>query len=222
MGGFFDPNYEAIAALDPDLVILLEEHAIPREHFREQGLRVVTVDHKTLSGVLDSIVSIARATAVPANGTRLVKQIRDRMAAVAQVTATRPRPRALVTLGRDPTAGKLSRICVAGHGSLYAGLLDLAGAENAYEGQLPYPQVSAEGVLSMNPGVIIEIVGPGEDEATTAATLRTQWQALAAVAAVRNEAIHVFHQDYANVPGPRFVRLLEDMARVLHPTAWEE
>ena len=38
-------------------------------------------------------------------------------------------------------------------------LVELAGGVNAYDGGLPFPSVSAEGILSMNPDVIIEVLG---------------------------------------------------------------
>ena len=35
--------------------------------------------------------------------------------------------------------------------------------------------------------------------------------------AVKNHRVLIFDQDYAFVPGPRFIRLVEDLARKIHP-----
>ena len=36
------------------------------------------------------------------------------------------------------------------------------------------------------------------------------------IAAVQNKRIYVIAEDYSTIPGPRFVDIVEDLARVLH------
>ncbi|MBF0108470.1 MAG: hypothetical protein HQL76_04785 [Magnetococcales bacterium] len=44
-----------------------------------------------------------------------------------------------------------------------------------------------------------------------------QWRNMKGIAAVRNDRIHVFSEDYVVVPGPRFILILEKMAEAIHP-----
>ena len=37
------------------------------------------------------------------------------------------------------------------------------------------------------------------------------------VAAVENQQIYVLSESYAVIPGPRFIFLLEQLARIIHP-----
>jgi len=52
VGGYVDPNYEAIAALAPDLIVLLKEHKLPERHFRDQGLTVVALSDSPASPII--------------------------------------------------------------------------------------------------------------------------------------------------------------------------
>jgi len=48
-------------------------------------------------------------------------------------------------------------------------------------------------------------------------TIVADWSELAGVAAVKNHRVLVLDRDYDFVPGPRFILLVEDLARMLHP-----
>jgi ABC-type Fe3+-hydroxamate transport system substrate-binding protein len=76
-----------------------------------------------------------------------------------------------------------------------------------------YPTLSAEGVMRLDPDVIVEFAPGGADRAA----LRRQWNALGSLGAVKTGRVHVFTDDFLPVPGPRFVRFAETIATVLHP-----
>ncbi len=63
VGGFLDPNFEAIIALKPDLVILLTEHERTLPGFQKLGLETHVVCHKNMAGIIDSLRSIAASAA---------------------------------------------------------------------------------------------------------------------------------------------------------------
>src|SRR5258707_1060445 len=52
VGGYYDPNFEAVTAARPDLVITLTEHHEVRNELGKLGLAFVTVDHTTVPGIL--------------------------------------------------------------------------------------------------------------------------------------------------------------------------
>ena len=222
IGGYFDPNYEAIIALDPDLVILLDTHTQVRDHLAALDKTVMAVDHQSIDGILDSIERIAEAGGRGEAGAALAADIRRRMAAIAERTGGRARPRVLVSAGRTLGSGSLEQIYIAGKGNFYTQLVELAGGTNAYEGGISFPSVSAEGVIHMNPDVIVEMVGNTEVQGLSPEAIAAEWQVLRHVNAVTNGQIHVFTEDYAVIPGPRFILTLEKLARALHPgVAWE-
>src|SRR3954470_481013 len=61
IGGYYDPNYEAISAARPDLAVVLPEHAEIRKELEHLGLKVLTVDHTSVQGILASIQLIGDA-----------------------------------------------------------------------------------------------------------------------------------------------------------------
>ena len=78
-------------------------------------------------------------------------------------------------------------------------------------GAVSYPTLSAEGVMRLDPDVIIEF----SSGATDAATRRRQWNRMRSLRAVQTGRVHVFTDEFLPVPGPRFVRFAETIARAI-------
>jgi iron complex transport system substrate-binding protein len=224
VGGYLDTNYEAIVSLRPDLVVLLATHREAREKLASLGVRVLAVDHESVRGILDSVPAIAAAAGADAAGEALSAGLHARVERVARKVAGRPRPRAMVVVGRNLAAAGIEDVYISGRDGYYDQLLALAGGENAYRDRtLKFPAVSAEGIIRLDPDFILEMISdiaerPGEMERAL-----SRWDALSAVRAVREGKVRVFGAGYAVVPGPRFVLLLEEIARAIHPeVGWND
>lgn len=223
IGGYHDPNYEVILTLAPDLVILFPEHERPRQYLSARGIEVLVVNQQTVSGILSSITAIAEACGEPGRATPLLTDLRLRMAKVVAVCSDADPTRTLIVIGRDPAADHIDQVYISGSEGWYGELLEMAGGVNAYEGQLKFPVVSAEGILEMAPEVIIEMLGEDFPSAGKRRDLRQAWRSLPQVPAVAHGRVHPFLDDFAVIPGPRFILVLEEMARVLHPEVnWED
>ena len=57
VGGYLTPSYEALVALHPDLVVVLPEHEDVEPRITRLGLTALRVDHRSLSGIVDSITT---------------------------------------------------------------------------------------------------------------------------------------------------------------------
>lgn len=218
VGGYFDPSYETITGLEPDLVILLPDHEEMRRHLAAAGIETMVVDHATIEGICKSFRRIAAACDVPARGGDLADRVRSRLDAVAARVAGRHRPRVLVAVGRDVYSETIREVFIAGNRGWYTELIRLAGGVNAYGGELAFPAVSAEGILQMAPDVIIEMTGATRPDFHKGSAMAA-WEALKQVPAVREGRVHFFREDFAVIPGPRVAQLLERLARTLHPDA---
>ncbi|MEZ5365921.1 MAG: helical backbone metal receptor [Bryobacterales bacterium] len=51
IGTYLEPNMEAILALRPDLVVILQEHGELRDQLERLGLNVMTVQHNDVAGI---------------------------------------------------------------------------------------------------------------------------------------------------------------------------
>jgi len=213
VGGFLDPSYETIASLEPDLALILPEHENLRRFLAELGIRFVVVDDKTVSDILETIRRVGSLCGVEARADSLVSELRARIDAVRTRTAGGDGPRVLVSIGRSPGSGTLGGIYIAGRNTFYDELLMYAGARNACGGiDIPYPVLSSEGLLDLDPDVVIELAHePGQER-----EFLKDWRSLPELKAVKNGRVHVLSGDYLFIPGPRFVLILEDFARTVY------
>src|SRR5258708_25219401 len=127
IGGYYDPNYEAVVALRPDLVITLTEHEEVRQELGKLGLATITVDQTTVPGILASILQIGAACACPQEAARLHERLETRLHSIANRTSGRPRPRVLISIGRMAGDASVNRITVCGRKGFFEELIGLAG-----------------------------------------------------------------------------------------------
>ncbi|MEN6457314.1 MAG: helical backbone metal receptor [Thermoguttaceae bacterium] len=220
VGGYFDPNVEAIVARKPDLVVMLEESAESQPGMAKLDLRTLVVCHKTVEGIIESFGTIGRACDKEAEGRQMQQDFRNRLARVQSRVGNAPRPRVLVAVDRTFDTGHLADVYIAGVDDYFDTIVRLAGGENVYrQPGIRYPVVSPEGIIRLNPDVIVELVPSDAMERHGRQAILDAWKDVGAVAAVKNHRIMVFAEDYALVPGPRFIRLVEELAQTLRDDA---
>jgi len=213
VGGYYDPSYEAVTAAKPDLVLTLTEHEEIRRELAKLGLRTLTADHLTVRGVLDSILAIGGACGCCERATALRDRLEARIRDVGRRTSGRPKPRVLLSIGRMAGDASLNRVTICGRKGYFEELLELAGGTNAFEGDLEFPSLSAEGILQTNPDVVIELWPDLKEKGLDPELVRKQWSRIPGFRA----RVDVIGESYVIVPGPRMVVLLEDLARAIHP-----
>jgi iron complex transport system substrate-binding protein len=199
IGGYNDPQPEAVLALHPDLA--LAEPA-PQNHgsvdtVARLGVPVEAFPLSSVADIEQAIVGIASLLGLQQRGTELLAQL-EQARATARAHAKRPGPRALLVFGLQP-------LVVAGPGSFAGELLSDAGGRNAAaNSDKPFFRLSAEAAVRSAPDLIV-LCGieaqPGRAaipglEKTRVATLRS------------TALLH---------PGPRLPEALADLAAALHP-----
>ncbi|HEV8277773.1 MAG TPA: ABC transporter substrate-binding protein [Streptosporangiaceae bacterium] len=205
---------QALADLRPDLILtqdLCRVCALPSGHVEDAlgylGCRadVLSLDPHTLDDVLDSILAVGRRTGVSERATRLVDDLRARLARVAAAVAGRRRPKVAVIEWVDPpfTAGHwIPDLVIAAGGRPVA----------ARPGAQSVPTSWADIATAAPDIVVVAPCGyhlPGVIEQARAAA-----QALPAVPVWAIDADGIVVR-----PGPRLVDGVEAMASILHPDA---
>ena len=210
LGGLFNPRLEQIAALEPDLAVLLESETALTDQLERLGVPVLIVRSESLDDVEDAINRIAHRCGVPAAGERLLDDWRDRLEPAPVGGA----PSVLVTVGRQP--GSLGGVLVAGPGTFIDELLGKLGATNALaDSPISYPEVGLEEILLRRPAVILELQSETLDERRRAA-LASEWQVIRELPAVERGCVAVIDGDYVLLPGPRLPMLYERMHRAIY------
>jgi iron complex transport system substrate-binding protein len=216
VGGYVDLNYEAILSSTPTLVLLLGEHAGAKSRLNALNLQTLSLGNESLEVIFTSIVKVGVAVNRQENASSLVSQLRQRVASVrSHALGLSTHPKVLVTIGGNANRRGLEKVVVAGRGTIFSELIEVAGGINAYTGSLKYPGLSAEGIMSINPDVIIDVIPNTSQKDVPVEEILKMWQSLPYVSAVLNERIHIITEEFAVNPGPRIVNTLELFARLI-------
>ncbi|MFC1490106.1 ABC transporter substrate-binding protein [Candidatus Latescibacterota bacterium] len=218
VGGLIDPNYEAIVLLKPDLIILLPEHENTQKYLHELGLKTVVVHNRIVEEILDTITVIGKICSVENRADELVSDIVTKMNIIRDKTRDADRPRVMISVGRSFGSGSINEVSITGKKTFYDELITIAGGINVYEkNDITFPIISKEGILYLNPEFIIEMIPSTDEIELFEDMIIKEWNRVPDVDAVKNSHVYAFKQDYAVIPGPRFILFLEDLARTLHP-----
>jgi len=218
LGGYLDPNYEAIIRLRPDLVILLPEQDQVRRYIAELKLRYLMVDNKTVSDILASIQTIGDAFSMETTTEQLISDIKHRTQLIQQTTGKLPKPRVLISISRTLGNGRLADVYAAGEGTYFSELIAFAGGRNVLTGKnIAYPLLTAEGIISLNPDIIFDFIFGLSPTNLPEAKIKNDWSSLSGISAIERDKIFIINESYSTVPGPRFILLLEKLARLIHP-----
>jgi iron complex transport system substrate-binding protein len=223
VGGFLDPNFETIVTLKPDLVLLLTEHEKSMPGLRKLGLNTLVVCHQNVTGCIASIRAIGAACGEESLGNRLADKLQSRLDRIRRKTAGCQRPRVMFCIERTKIPGRLADVYIAGRDDYYSEMIDCAGGRNAYDrANVRYPTVSPEGILHLDPEVIVDLVDGLNQTTDTSTSTLADWRQLAGVAAVKGQRIYAFDKS-ATVPGTKIIKTIEELARVLHPEInWDQ
>lgn len=223
IGGYYDPNYEAIMALSPDLVILLPEHREHRLKFQQLNISTLTMEMHSLAGIISTFIQLGSLCHCEFQGAWLADSFSRRLIKARERTRNLTRKKVMLVIGRDYGQKGISEVYIAGQGEFYHELLELAGGENVYTRAAPkYPQVSVEGILAMNPEVVIELIPDPEGTGKTIEEIRADWSGLPGLPASQPGRIKILTGNFLVVPGPRLMLLLKDLGEAIHPELnWE-
>lgn len=221
IGSYTEPNFERIASLRPDLVVIQKNPINMAARLGALRLNVLEVQHDTVDDVFVSMQKIADAGGVTARGREVVAGLRKRLDAIRARTARLPRVKMMFVVGRAPD--RLEDLIAVGRASYLNGIIDIAGGANIFKDALaPYPKVGMEEVLARNPDVIVDMGDMSQTEGVTEAHKRAVvalWGRYPGIAAVRRGRVFAVASDIFTVPGPRMVDAAEAFARMLHPEA---
>ncbi len=222
IGGLVDVNIEAIVALNADLVILLSSQQAVQQQLKSLGIRTLTVSSRTLVDIKSTIRHVGIATGYQQEATQLLTHMTEQITAMQLAVKPLAKPTVMISVSHPLGDNALHSVYIAGQQDFYNDLLQIAGGENVYQRPYPIvPHISLEGILNLNPDVIIDVFPEADDLSVSLDTIYAQWMTLESVQAVQNEQVHIIQADYATIPGPRVITLLKHLVSILHPElAW--
>ncbi len=217
IGGYTQPNIEAIAALRPDLVIIERNPIQLGPKLQAMKLKVLEIPAQTIADIPRMITAIAAETGAEAAGAKLAQNINRELDEIRRKTNSRPRRRVLFVVGRS--ANSLEGMMAVGGSSYLNDLITIAGGVNIFEKAVAaYPRISLEQVIGSNPDVILDM-GDMAQTAKVTEDHKRRAVALWKRHPVLNARVFAIASDVYVVPGPRIAQAAREFARMLHPEA---
>ena len=217
-----DLNLEMMVSLKPDLLVVSDLQPELQARMDSLGFRTVPVRQGNVAQVYESILAVAKACGVEEKGKNRVEELKRRVAYLKGLIQNSKRPTVLISVGRDLTQERFLDSYFAGPSTFYNELLTMSGGTNvlnkANTRVLTYPQLSLEGVINLNPDVILDLVaGHGYGAPRKGQNIKGQWNLARGVKAVDTGRVYVIANSVVLRPGPRFPQIMEQFIQVLHP-----
>ena len=210
VGGFTDLSVEAIVALAPTLVVG-ERRPGGRDlasDLQAKGIESFFPPMYTLAQIQEMVTTLGAKLGVSEKAAVVASEIRARVAAVEAEVVSLPRPRVLLLFDFHP-------LVAAGPGAFPNELLALAGAANVVTTGGEYPHLSPEGVLALDPDIVID--GSAGAYPDPPAVLLNGVPGLSALRALKVGSVVRLATKTALRPGPRIGEGVAELAGLIHP-----
>jgi iron complex transport system substrate-binding protein len=216
VGGPFTPNLEVIASLKPDLVVAAANSgnrketvdALDQLHVPTYAMNAHSVDD-----VLAAISDLGDALGFADNGRALADSLRARLADLHKKLENVPPTRAMFVVWQEP-------LITVGQDTYIADAMRHAGAESVVPIKSDWPRLSWEEAVKLQPDYLVFASAHPDDLMATLNAMRDQpgWRDLKAVS--ENKIVIV--NESINLPAPRIVDAIEELAKRLHPEAFTD
>lgn len=207
-------DFEAVAALEPDLALATDQVNSPRDAETLQGLGIPTyfLSFQSLENVFSGLIAIGNVLGTSAAAEHAVDSLRRELQDIrTRTSSAHSRPTVLVLIGPET-------LFSFGGESYVHEMVDAAGGRSLTAGlDVRAPVLSEEYVLRRAPDVIL---GPWGND-VDAAELLQHHPSWTAVPAIRDGRVYGIDGSLIERPGPRLVAGIRELARRLHPLLFE-
>lgn len=211
VGGYVDPNFEAVLALKPDLVVGARGPAgsAIATKLEQQGIQTYFPETESFEAIDAMIAGVGERTGHAREASERLAKLHAAIADIERAVAKQSRVRVLLVFGLAP-------ISVAGPRSFAAEMLRRAGGENVVADGEAYPTLGMERVLALDPDVIVNAAMMEERAHERLGPNAPGWQK---VRAVKEGRVTTITDESVLRPGPRIDEGLRRLAHALHPAA---
>ena len=208
-----EPNLEAIASYEPDLVIIAFEIGNLKVDLNAVGIEVLMLPATpTVEDALKQILEIGDITGNEENAEKLVVKIRSQIKTISLQREGKPK----FSVYHELDENYYSPSTWSFLGNIY----DILGfkniADEADTAKTGYPKLSAEYIMVSNPDIIVTSGLKNNKQLKFAS--RAGWNA---IKAVQNEAIISVEPDIAGRWGPRLIDFCEQIIHKLRVIGYD-
>lgn len=214
-GGFFNPSYERILSLDPDLIVVQGEAADLTRFADANEIDLAVLELTDLPSIVRQMRELGDLLGLAAQAEAAAGELERRLGEIRRKAADRQPVDVLLVTGREQEA--LRSIHTVGPGTFLHDVIEITGARNVFD-DLPvnYGVVNKEALLERAPEVIVELKGEGGDRTEVRRRVRRAWDGMPSLPAVKNGRVYAVAATYAMIPGPRVAKLAERLFELFH------
>ncbi|QHT68731.1 ABC transporter substrate-binding protein [Rhodocytophaga rosea] len=204
-------DFEGLLKVKPDLVFTIEGMTpqSDAERMKQMGIPVYYQKYATVDDVLDGLADIAKIMDREELSRSKIDSLRNLKNTVIAQTQFLPKPSVLAITWQDP-------IYAYGKNTILTNKLQLAGAINAIDTVFdnPYPALSREYILKINPDIIL---GGTFNEMDS--SFFKLYPELKKIKAYQNKRIYKVTDDLNSRPSPRVIEAVIELKKYIHPEA---
>lgn len=219
IGGMLDPNYEAITMLSPTIILAdITEESPQKRKLDTLQLNTQLLTFSSLNEIERSIHTIGKICDIPQSSQNKINELES---ALNTFTLKNQSPNVLMFYVYEGDDHMYQLPQRAAGKSFHQDLLEAVGAKNAYQGTLNAPIMSAEGVLMLDPDVILLLQGDQNQSLDNERTITTekiqpQWHALQGLSAVQNDQVYILKGEATFIASPdAIISTLESLSTTL-------
>jgi iron complex transport system substrate-binding protein len=204
-------DLEQLIRLKPQVIFVKDDMLATEDaqKIENTGIKVFFLKYTTCQDIVNSIVKVGKlmdedykSSLIADSMTVHLHQLKKQAALFAH------KPKVLILIDADP-------IFVFGVNNFASDMLAYAGAINAVNDDIkhPYPQITREYLLQINPDIIIEL---GDNNNKSSNLLRL-YPELNTVNAFKNNKLYSVEEDLVSRPGPRVISGILALKKMIHP-----
>ncbi len=214
IGGYLNPDYEKIVDMQPDLILMLPNTEMERK-LQHLGLRIFSIPDETIEEVLFSIKAVGKVLGLEERAEEVVRGIQDTLDLASQADTSGQKISAALMVGRE--SGSLKGLYAAGKNTYLSEIWSLCGGINVFDDiSIRYFSVSKEDLVNRNPGCILEFrIIPQEETEGKVLLLKSDWQELPVLDAVKEDRVLIFTDRYFLIPGPRISKIAISFLQIM-------
>ncbi len=213
VGTHLQPNVEMILALKPDLVVQggVAKGLPALRKLEAEGVPVAMFAPHDFPGLFSMIQRLGALTGKSEAAASLVREMEDRLAQIARRLQGAKPVRVFYEV-------RSLNLLAAGRGSMVNDIITRAGGVNVVESPQELTRFDLEALLHADPEVYVIQQGP-MNKSPEDINSRPYFKELRAV---KTGQVLLVDEGLFSHPGPRSVQAVKQLARFLHPEAWED
>lgn len=215
VGGMLDPDYEKVASLKPDLILMTVEGNSKSSFsaFKNLNYNVFVSNPRDIRGIKKTISKIGYLVNKSTQADSIIRHIDSVVTAVSNEFHGRVRFKCFVVISITP-------LITVNKDNYINDVLETLNLQNIFGNEtLEYPTVDYESVIKENPEVIIVPINVSNQDKkkTIFDELRKK---LSSTTAIKNNRLIPVDENLLMRPGPRITKLIESLKSEITSAYW--